>query len=378
MKKVNFCLPILLIGLIFILGACSEKGGESSEPDVSAKNRTALMINLSDQIILPSYASYKTKLEVMVEKSEAFSAQPDIANLQAFRLAWEEAYISWQKVELFDFGPASRHAIRNYHNIYPTNTAGIEANIQDANANLEAPYAYDKQGYPALDYLLNGLGSTDAAIVAAYKGQDGAKRLAYIRRLTGRMQTLLSTVVSEWNGSYRTEFVSKTGLDIGSPLGELVNGYIAHYERYIRSGKIGIPSGALVNGITSADKVEAYYKKDLSKKLAQSAHEAAVNFFNGVYANSSEEGPSLKSYLNALGTKDLSSGLLLSEVINSQFSKSNEALKGLNDNFYLEVTTNNQAMLTAYAELQKVVRLLKVDMTSAMSITITYTDNDGD
>ena len=35
-------------------------------------------------------------------------------------------------------------------------------------------------------------------------------------------------------------------------------------------------------------------------------------------------------------------------------------------------------MIDTYNELQKAVRMLKVDMTSAMSITITYTDNDGD
>ncbi len=46
--------------------------------------------------------------------------------------------------------------------------------------------------------------------------------------------------------------------------------------------------------------------------------------------------------------------------------------------FIEEVQTNNQAMKDVYTEMQKAVRLLKVDMTSAMSITITYTDNDGD
>ncbi|WP_449437648.1 hypothetical protein [Pedobacter steynii] len=40
--------------------------------------------------------------------------------------------------------------------------------------------------------------------------------------------------------------------------------------------------------------------------------------------------------------------------------------------------TNNQKMIDVYTEMQKSVRMLKVDMTSAMSITITYTDNDGD
>ena len=50
----------------------------------------------------------------------------------------------------------------------------------------------------------------------------------------------------------------------------------------------------------------------------------------------------------------------------------------LSSNFYEEILNNNQAMEDTYTEMQKAVRLLKVDMTSAMSVTITYTDNDGD
>ena len=34
-------------------------------------------------------------------------------------------------------------------------------------------------------------------------------------------------------------------LDIGSSMGAVVNAYVLYYERYIRSGKIGIPAGII-------------------------------------------------------------------------------------------------------------------------------------
>ena len=40
--------------------------------------------------------------------------------------------------------------------------------------------------------------------------------------------------------------------------------------------------------------------------------------------------------------------------------------------------TRTAAAQQAFAEMQRAVRLLKVDMTSAMSVTVTYVDNDGD
>jgi hypothetical protein len=160
----------------------------------------------------------------------------------------------------------------------------------------------------------------------------------------------------------------------------MVNNYVLHYERYIRTGKVGIPSGALTSsgGTKYPEKVEAYYKGDLSATLAKTAHQAAVDFFNGKNVNTGAEGPSFKTYLDALGAKDVTSGTPLSALINTQFTVAKAKLDLLDDSFSDQVQNNNQEMLDAFTEMQKAVRMLKVDMTSAMSITITYTDNDGD
>lgn len=371
------------IGLIcltaMLVWACSGNDEPAKpEPADTGKDRKAMLTNWADNIIIPSYAAFNVKLDAMTVKSEAFSKKPDATTLTEFRQSWVDAYTEWQKVEIFDAGPGLQRAIRNYYNIYPTSVSGIEANIANPSVNLEISASYDKQGFPALDYLLNGVGKTDAEIVSYYTSAEGAKRLAYVKRITDHMQELITGVIGDWNGSYREQFTTKTGVDVGSPMGELTNHYVLHYERYIRSGKFGIPSGAMLDGIVAAEKVEAFYKKDISKVLAQTAHQAAVDFFNGKGVKTSTAGPSFKTYLDALGAKDKTTGKLLSETITEQFAASKAKIDVLDPNFYQEVKTNDQAMKNTYNELQKAVRMLKVDMTSAMSITITYTDNDGD
>lgn len=363
-----------------IVWACSGKGTNSEpEPDKAATDRKAVLTHLADNIIIPAYADFKVKQDAMLTKSRAFSTKPEITTLVEFRQAWAEAYTEWQKVELFDVGPANKTALVNYYNIYPANVAGITEYIADPTVNLEVTASYDKQGFPALDYLLNGVGATDAEIVAFYTASvTGPKRLAYIKRITDHMDALLTKVINDWKDSYREEFTTKAGLDIGSPMGELVNGYVLHYERFLRSGKFGIPSGAMLNGVVSPEKVEGFYKKDISKQLAQTAHQAAVDFFNGKSVAAGTNGPSFKTYLDALGAKDSAAGKTLSEIINGQFEAVNQKITPLRANLYEEVKTNNTAMVQVYTEMQKVVRMLKVDMTAAMSIVITYTDNDGD
>lgn len=363
-----------------ILLACGSKENEPSPAD-NTKDRQVILTHWADNLIIPSYENFQEVFDVMLEKEAAFVSSPDEASLSAFRDAWADAYLAWQKVERFEFGPADKYTLRNFFNIYPTDVNGIVTNMNDPSSNLDLPASYARQGFPALDYLLNGVGSDDVAIVAAYTADpDADKRTAYLDRITHRMKTLLTNVISEWSGPYRDTFITKTGLDIGSSFGLVANAYVLYYERFIRSGKIGIPSGAAIGstGIPSPERMEAYYKRDISKALAETAHQAAWDFFNGKAADTGEEGPSLQSYLDALGAKDPATGTLLSDIINDQFAAIDSELAQLSPNLYEQIQNDNQQMVETYAAMQKLVRILKVDMTSAMSVTITYTDNDGD
>lgn len=371
----------VLTGLITLVWACS-KDHNNDNPTPNNPNqpdRQALLINTADNIILPAYANFKTKLDQLTLKSNSFTSNPTNATLLEFRQAWVDAYVEWQKVELFDVGPAEVSAFRLFMNIYPANAQGIESNIVSGNANLELPASYPQQGFPALDYLINGLGATDADILAKYTtAADSAQRIAYLQKVITQMNSKFTRVHNEWTSGYRDTFVASTGINASSSTSMMINGYVMNYERYIRSGKFGIPSGAMVDGESDETKVEAYYKSDISLLLAKTAHQASVDFFNGKSVKDGAEGYSIKNYLNTLDAKDSKTGNALSETINSQFSAISNKLNTLNQDLRKAIQLNNQDMLDVYGEMQKVVRLLKVDMTSAMSITITYTDNDGD
>ncbi len=368
----------LLIVMVTVF-ACSKSEESIKETNTNDTDRKALLTNLSDNIIVPAYADFKVQLDAMLAKSDAFTTTPNTANLIAFRASWRAAYINWQKVEMFDFGPGQTYAIRAHFNIYPTNESTIQSNIAAGNANLEVPAAYAAQGFPAVDYLINGIGASDAEIVAAYTtATDAAKKVNYLKRISSQMDTVFNLVYTAWKGDFATNFKSKTAIDAGSSTSTLINGYILNFERYIRSGKIGIPAGAMTPGNTYPGKVEAFYTKDLALTLAKTAQTATYNFYLGKSYQTQTAGYSIKNYLDALNVKDASSGKLLSEIISQQFNVIDVKLNGLQNNLYSEVISNNSSMIDTFNEMQKLVRLLKVDMTSAMSITITYTDNDGD
>ncbi len=374
---------ISAIGLCsLMLWSCGDKAtsGNPRPGDKSGADRKEVLVNVADNIIIPSYEGFDEKKSVFVTKSKAFTDNPSVTTLSDFRQAWEDAYIAWEKVELFDVGPAAEHITRSYVNIYPVNVNQVTTNIAaNGTANLELTNAYDAQGFPAFDYLINGLAANDADIVTLYTTDaDASKRIVYVKQLTAQLNAKCTQVLEEWKSGFRDKFVNNTGTDVGSSFSKLTNGYVLNYERFIRSGKFGIPSGIMAGGKPNETKIEAFYKKDISKKLAQAAHQASVDFFNGKNFKDGTEGASFKSYLDALDAKDSKTGESLTKIINAQFSKANGKLALLSDNLRQQVLTNNQGMIDVFNEMQSAVRMLKVDMTSNMSIIITYVDNDGD
>lgn len=380
MKQLKFKQAGLALLLILSVYACSKK--KSGEPEVTKPgvDRKALLTYLADDIIIPSYANFKTKFDLMLAKSTAFATAPTTTSLTELRTAWVNAYVEWQRIELIDVGPAQAQSLRAYFNVYPTNVANINSGIAGGTANFDLPATYAQQGFPAIDYLINGSAATDADILALYTtADDAAKRIAYLKKITDQMNAIFTKVYTPWiTGGYREEFISKSGVDASSSMAVMVNGYVLNYERYIRSGKFGIPSGAMMNGVVSAEKVEALYKKDISLTLAKTAQQASLDFFNGKSVKTGSEGVSFKTYLDALDAKDSATKAKLSKTVTDQFAATALKLNLLSENLNNEVKTNNQKMIDVYTEMQKSVRMLKVDMTSAMSITITYTDNDGD
>ena len=122
--------------------------------------------------------------------------------------------------------------------------------------------------------------------------------------------------------------------------------------------------------------VECYYYGQ-SLPFAIRAVESLQKFMNGCnYLIPEENNLGLDDYMDFTNAQQGNS--LLSDVIDNQFAEIVAALNGLNDPLSNEVVVNNAQGHETYDKLQQLVPLIKVDMTSALGVLITYQDNDGD
>ncbi|MTI39026.1 imelysin family protein [Fulvivirga lutimaris] len=360
---------ILLSALLF--WACSG----DDEPQINSDNfdRGAMLINWADNIIIPGYKAYTVSLKALNEATVAFNETSSVDDLVTLRSAWLEAYISWQMVSMFEIGKAEAITLRDFTNIYPTNAETIESNILTGDYNLELPSSRVAQGFPAIDYLINGLASDDALI--ADKFSQNPQYGTYLSALTSRLNTLAETVLEDWSNGYRETFIANDGSSATSSVNKLINDYMLYYEKFLRAGKVGIPAGVFSNTPLS-DNVEAYHKNDVSKVLLITALDAVRAFFNGDFFDGSSSGQSLDDYLNFVHENGSSEDLV--KLINNQFDLALSKASTLSNSFSQQIESNNQEMLSTYDALQTNVVLMKVDMFQALNIKVDFVDADGD
>lgn len=371
MKKI-----LLILSLIALIVACSSNDGEKNT-DGNNYDRTALLTNWADNIIIPSYVNYQTKVQTLVTSTATFVATPTEANLQTVRTSWLEAYKGYQYISMYNLGKAEEINLNAASNTYPTSTIGIESNISSGSYNLSLLSQFDKQGFPALDYLINGLGANDASIVGFYATNTNATNYKqYLTAVVSKLKANADAVVTDWNSGFRNSYVANNGTSVSSSVNKTTNLFVKNLEKDIRTGKIGIPAGIFSGGVKYPEKVEGYYKNDVSKELLNVAVKASQDFFNGKHFNSTTTGEGLKSYLEFLNaTKN---NQKLSDIINNQFAAIYTSNSELNNSFSQQINTDNSKMIASYDALQQNVIYTKLDMMQALKITIDYVDGDGD
>ncbi|MEP1034384.1 imelysin family protein [Ekhidna sp.] len=374
MRKNELLLLFITLGLCAVSISCSEDNAVESRDNF---DRESMLQNWADNIIMPGYIAYVSKLAELNNSVEAFTNSPSIENLSVARASWLSANTAWQKVAMFEIGKAEELSLINYTNIYPTNTSDLIQTIESGSYDLTSVNKQDEQGFPAIEYLIYGIRNTDQEIVDLYLQETANQPYkTYLIDLGDRLESMAQSVLHDWQNGYRETFIANSGSESTSSVNKLVNDYIFYYEKHLRAGKIGIPAG-IFSSEKLPEKVEGYYSGK-SKELFITGLDAVQYFFNGKSpdSNLTVEGEGLKSYLDFVNT--VSGGEDLGALINAQFVKSKEKAEALSENFNTQVKTDNTLMLETYDELQKNVVNMKVDMLQGLNIRVDFVDADGD
>lgn len=358
------CLSVLM----FLLSACKDS---NSDP-VKNFDRSALLSFWADDMIIPAFEDLDVSLQSLLESNEVFVNQPTVSTLEKLQGKFIESYLLWQQVSIFDIGFAEEISYRQNMNIYPCDTALIEANILKSELNLELPSNFSAQGFPAMDYMLFGHGES-AESNLHWLNSD--LHLQHVSQLLERMAGLTQSILSNWKVAYRESFIANDGSSATAATDKVVNDFLFYYEKFLRAGKIGIPAGVFSTQ-AKPDKVEGFYAKKYSRLFCKEAIRFSQDFFNGKSLKTDNSGISLRQYLNSIGDEAAPTSLV--KNIDNHFEEALTLIEALPDDFSMQIETDPQPLLQLYDVLQKGVILMKVDMLQALNIQVDYVDADGD
>lgn len=368
-KSLQLKFALLLISLA-VVASCKKKDSGAEEP-ANPFDKQGMLVNEADNVVLPCYTQFKISLDSLSSAFNAFKAAETITGFQLVKQRLHAAYLDYQHISLFGFGPGEDVSIRANFNVFPTKTANIDANITAGTYDLASLSNLSAKGFPALDYLFYGLNQSESDQMQLFSSNPNRKK--YVSDVLNDMSQKVNAVIAGWNGTYRSTFINSLGTDVGSSIGFLVNQL--NYELdYLKNSKMAIPLGLKSGGTLLPANCEAYYGGQSLPYVVETLN-AIENMYLG-RSRSGQDGKGFDDYLDHLNIAY--PGGTLNAAIKAQFllakTKLNEVGNPLSD----QVVTNYNTVNTAYKELVKLLVLLKTDMPSNLGVVITYQDGDGD
>ncbi len=375
MKKVIYIFYLLLIFLAVY--ACSETNVEENNNEDDF-NRTSLTASWVNNLLIPATTDFQEKVETLHNAVVTFTNTPDATNLEKVRTDLFEAAKVWQHVALFFYGTSFARDV----NSYPADLDRINTNLESTVAiNFERTLLDATQGLPTLDYLVNGLDTTDEAILVKYQEE---KYTNYITALTARLVSLTDNSIAEFELEKDTN-INSIDNTISSYFSIQVNDYVQYTEKNFREKKIAIPSGtrnrqANISVNPSPEFVESLYSPENSKALYLEAYDAVQDFYYGRHYSTNANTVGLQEYLEFLGTTIMVDGadISLNDYIETLFDNIDAANNNIGNNFFEQTQDYNPNFDAVFDAIQEFVIAVKGNVINAFNLTIDFVDSDGD
>ena len=347
-----------ILGIFLLFASCRDKMGGMKDDSFK---KTELLQQVADNYILPEYAKLQSDVATLANSANNFEKLTDQSTFDSLKAQWKRAYIRFQYVKMFDFGPGMEQNLAMSMGTFPTDSLAIETNIKTGTYNLNTISNYDAIGFPALDYLLfsNGAYETFSTSTARKK---------YLVELTQKMKNEIDKTVSSWN-TYRTTFVDGSSNASTSPFSLLINNYIRDYE-ILKWTKLGYPLGANTLNVKNPAYLEAR-KSCIGKELLRANILALQQVYLGKGSNG-KDGKSMHDYLLALSKTTTATS------IETNWGVFLTQIEALPTSLETALNSDTQKMIDLYNAIYFNTIALKTDMVSAFGILITYSDNDGD
>jgi predicted lipoprotein len=318
-------------------------------------------------------------MATLTTSSTAFSNAPSPSTLATAQADFITAYKCWQRVSQFAFGPADVNGLVIVKvNAFPANTSTIESNITSGTYDFTSETSPAFKGFPALDYLLFSRTQTDQQIADSYA--NSANRKQYLAAVVANLSQVVNATYNQWisGTTYIDIFEALSGNDVSSSTSALLNQMALEIDNF-KNYKLGIPLGASNNvgsgpayNTSNPAESEGYYS-DSSLALMKASMISIRDFYIGkTFAGVDSTG--FDDYLIATGHATLNTTII------NEFNTVIGKINVIQETYSQSVSdpAKKIAAENVFSEITLLLKYIKVDLSTAINVQITFSDNDGD
>jgi predicted lipoprotein len=348
----------ILLAICILLASCNKDDAEEKNAFDVLNYKQEFVTHL----MIPAVTEFILDVKNLNEASANFIENTNEENASILKKLWINTAISFSKTEVGNLGDLQTSAI--YFSLY--SWGANETKIENFIAATDTMNQSDINGLPtkarglsAIEYLLF---DTDlSTTVSSFSNQ---RRIDFLLALNANLVIKSSSLKEQWE-NYSTAFINNTATDINGSINLIINQVNFLLENIIRF-KVGEPAG-LENSTGINPELLQAHKSEISLEIIKENIAAVKTLYYG-----SSEG--LDTYVSTItNNENINDAIAIafSAIENNITSLSNTTLKNAIEN-------NNFIVDELYNHLKDLIILIKVDVASALSITVTFTDNDGD
>ncbi len=340
-------------------------------PDDALRRR--VLAHVSHQVAEPAFAGFRDAARAAADAVTTLCADPRDATLADARAAWIGERDAWGRALPFAYGPIADQMQQGPLDFWPARPDTVEAAVTAAPAAPDAAYVAglgtSAKGMPALEYLLFGTDPSAVLPALADPAAEGPRRCAFAQALAADIAARADALAAAWTPDFADQLATPGGaLGTSQQHVDLVtNGAIEALAIMVKT-KLDTPLGNLTGAAVDATLLESRFaaraREDLTTNLA-----AVWAVYHGADAQAEPEGI-------AVLVRDVDAAL--DDRVHVQHDSAVQALAAIPAPIADALTTDRNAVQFARDEIDTLRRMLKLDVGSALGVTLALSDNDGD
>jgi predicted lipoprotein len=324
--------------------------------------RKAVVRNLVDQVIVPTYADVAARTAELSAALDALEAAPDETRRETARAAWRAARIPWKESEAAVFGPAKDLRLEGAMDQWPADPAAIEAVLagtDELTDGFVAELGANKKGFHGLEQVLFAATPLDA------------RRLRYLAAAGRALAADAARLHAAWRDEYAARFIEAGDVEsihatIKAVVDTFVNEGVALTER-ISDTRLGAPMGKASGGTPRPELAESPASENSVADMA-----ASLRGVRNLYFGTRDGTPG-----HGLDTLVESASPVIGKQVRLEILAAVDAVAALPP-LGEALAAGDPRLETAYLAVKELKRALAADVTAALGATLKFNDNDGD